>query len=173
VSNHKGAVASGVTVLENASTLPGSDRRQRAERPRKPLDDSEFTSILGPAGTGVPWREIRDEPACFGDLHLDNVVAAATGGKEEYELEPIFHAPCRDPDTIVYRQQVFADLRLPGVLDCLNTFSEHMHMIRVNVAYADNVKYSYNKKLWLFDAIDTYCEGCSTPLIHIARPSLL
>ena len=122
-------------------------------------DAGAFHSLLDPIGNARIRAEAAGEPACFGDLNLDQVVAAATRGKEDYSLEPIFHAPCHDPDTIAYRQQVFADLRAPEIRDCVTSFAERMRTIRLNLVFAGKIDYTYNRKLWLFEAIGTYCEA--------------
>jgi len=133
----------------------------QAPGPGEGRDDvaGAFHSILEPSGHAGSWAEVADEPTCFGDLNLDQIVAKATSGKEGYALQPIFHAPCGDTDTIAYRQHVFADLRAPDVLDCVKSFAERMHMIRVKVADANKIQYNYNKKLWLLEAISNYCEA--------------
>ena len=38
-----------------------------------------------------------EEPACFGDLHLDQVLASMTAGREDYDLKPFFYTPLHEP----------------------------------------------------------------------------
>ena len=38
----------------------------------------------------------RDEPACFADLHLDQVADAMITGREQYDLKPFFSMPLHD-----------------------------------------------------------------------------
>ena len=39
-----------------------------------------------------------DEPDCFGDLRLDQIVASVIAGREDYALAEYFNHPLRDPD---------------------------------------------------------------------------
>ena len=41
-----------------------------------------------------------EEPACFGDLHLDQVLASMTAGREEYDLKPFFYTPLHEAGTV-------------------------------------------------------------------------
>ena len=38
-----------------------------------------------------------EEPACFSDLHLDQVLASMTAGREDYDLKPFFYTPLHEP----------------------------------------------------------------------------
>jgi DNA mismatch repair protein MutS len=51
---------------------------------------ARFESILYQQPTDVVDG---DEPEFFADLHLDQVRASITAGRDEYQLEPFFHAP--------------------------------------------------------------------------------
>jgi hypothetical protein len=44
-------------------------------------------------------RAERDDPSMFGDLNLDQVFAAVTIGRDEYDLMPFFRVPLRDART--------------------------------------------------------------------------
>src|SRR6266545_2925564 len=46
-----------------------------------------------------------DEPEFFADLHLDQVRASITAGREDYQLEPFLHAPLREVDGVAYRYE--------------------------------------------------------------------
>lgn len=66
-----------------------------------------FHSILfdEPDAAVVP-----DQPGYFTDLNLDQVVAAITVGRGEYNLAPFFYTRLRTADAIAYRQEILRDL---------------------------------------------------------------
>ena len=53
-----------------------------------------FNSILFDWPTSIDVDK-PEEPACFGDLHLDQVLASMVAGREEYDLKPFFYTPLR------------------------------------------------------------------------------
>jgi DNA mismatch repair protein MutS len=84
--------------------------------------------------SGGPWSvlfggasaarvEHAEEPAYFGDLNLDQIVAAIAYRKDAYELPPFFHAPLSDVEAIRFRQQVFSDLERPEVRALADAFA--------------------------------------------------
>jgi DNA mismatch repair protein MutS len=56
-----------------------------------------FQSILHPS-EGVQHETPR-QPDFFSDLNLDQIIEAMTAHKEEYNLQPFFWTPLRDPDS--------------------------------------------------------------------------
>ena len=96
-------------------------------------------------------------PASFGDLTLDQVVAAVTAGREAYDLEGFFFVPLPDVDSVVYRQEVFRDLDGTPLFDRVRAFGRRMQSMREDLAQADKLRYRYQKERWFLDAVDTYC----------------
>ena len=41
-----------------------------------------------------------EEPACFDDLYLDQVLASMTAGREDYDLTPFFYTPLQEAATV-------------------------------------------------------------------------
>jgi DNA mismatch repair ATPase MutS len=76
---------------------------------------------------GVPQHPLRapedaaradhaDEPSFFADLNLDQVVAAVTAGREEYQLRPFFYVPLHDDEAVRYRHDILRDLEQEPLL---------------------------------------------------------
>lgn len=87
-------------------------------------------SILFPDLDAPLVTEESPSSVLFKDLNLDQVFASATKRREAYELLPFYFAPLTDADSILYRQEVFADLEDPGVLELLSAFAAEQLVAR-------------------------------------------
>ena len=121
-----------------------SDRRETAPR----------ISVLFPAGEPELAAE---QPTCFRDLNLDQVVSAIIARRDEYRLEAYFHTRLRSAGQVTYRQEVFRDLEDEGLRHAVATFAEEMRKIRTYLALVDKQRYRLEKQRWLLDAACTYC----------------
>ncbi|MFG1624874.1 hypothetical protein [Kribbella sp. NPDC049227] len=100
---------------------------------------------------------IAPEPAAFRDLNLDQIVAAVTLGRAEYDLAPFFHAPLRSTDLIAYRQDIFRELQRNPVTDDIKAFSRRMVSARVHLDQADKRHYPLQQERWFLSAAEHYC----------------
>jgi DNA mismatch repair protein MutS len=114
-----------------------------------------------------------EEPSCYHDLNLDQVVAAVTAGKQEYDLVPFFRTLLRDPDAVLYRQQVFQDLEDGFLFGSIKSFEGRMRIMRRNLAFSGRLDYRYQKELWLLDAIDRYGDAVSGLADDLARARIV
>jgi DNA mismatch repair protein MutS len=96
------------------------------------------------------------EPACFGDLHLDQVLTSMTAGREHYDLRPFFYTPLRDVAAVHYRHEIIRDLETPEVLGPVRTFAEQMRRMREHLAQAKKLRYKLQQQRWFLDAVDIY-----------------
>ena len=83
-----------------------------------------FRSLLFGSSEAGPRLGQRQEPECFGDLNLDQLVASVVARKQPYELSPFFFAALQEVDAIRFRQEVFIDLERPEVLALANSFAK-------------------------------------------------
>ncbi|THF58563.1 MutS-related protein [Ollibium composti] len=98
-----------------------------------------------------------DEPGCFVDLNLDQVIASAVAKYDESRLRPFFYSTYRNEDVVRYRQEVFRDLEDPEVLGLIPTFCDGMRKVRLEFEFAGKVRYKRHRQMVLFGAIQSYC----------------
>ncbi len=104
-------------------------------------------------------------PGFFVDLNLDQIVAAITAGRDEYNLKPFFHAPLRDVDAVAFRHEIMRDLENPDLFENAKTFARYMHAMREHVAQSEKLRHPYQKERSFFDAAHIYCDAV-TRLVH-------
>nr|WP_319488676.1 DNA mismatch repair protein MutS [uncultured Caproiciproducens sp.] len=116
-----------------------------------------FRSILFEKMDDCTEIETEEEPACFTDLNLDQIVASVTAGKDEYNLKPFFYVSLKDVDTIKYRQEIMKELENIALFEYVKVFAQEMHNVRSHLALADKLYYHYNKQGWFLVAAGIYC----------------
>jgi DNA mismatch repair ATPase MutS len=134
----------------------GNVARADLERPRPSL---RFHSVLFPTAAIRAATEAREPPACFRDLHLDQVVAGITTGFEAYDLAPFFWSRLRDLDAIAFRQEVMQDLEDPNLMEAVKAFAAGMRRMRDHLTRAEKRYYRHEKARWFLEAVRTYCEA--------------
>jgi DNA mismatch repair protein MutS len=98
-------------------------------------------------------------PAYFGDLHLDQIVAAVTAEREEYELEAFFAKPLGDRAAVLYRHEVVVDLEEQAVRDAVEAFAAEMREARQRLALSRKLRHVLQRQRWLVAALGAYCEA--------------
>jgi DNA mismatch repair ATPase MutS len=113
----------------------------------------------------------REEPECFADLNLDQLVASITAGRDEYNLKPFFYTALRHVETIDYRHDIFRDLENHTLRSSVRSFSQKMQAMRAHLAQADKFHYQYQRERWFLEAVDIYCNavGCLTQDLTLAE----
>lgn len=102
------------------------------------------------------------EPPFFADLNCDQVVAAVTAGKPEYDLAPFFQTPLRRIEAIEYRQDVMRELEGEALRDTVNAFAQAMGQVRQRIARIKTLHSQEQKQAWFIDAIELYCRSIET-----------
>ena len=108
-------------------------------------------------------KETAQQPDFFTDLNLDQVIAAVTAGKQEYDLKPFYYTPQRDVATIRYRHEVMRDLEDERVMAYIKDFAHQMVIVRRYLTLMTKLDFSYHKKGWFLEAALVYC-GAVTAL---------
>lgn len=136
-----------------------ASRPAAAGAPPAGPDAASFTSILFDRPVSEADVDGLPQPGCFADLNLDQVVAAATAGREQYRLAPFFYAPLSDVAGVRYRHEVIEDLKLPGPLASVTGFARAMQHRREHLAQAGKLRYQLQQQAWFLDAAEIYCQA--------------
>ena len=112
------------------------------------------------------------EPSCFADLLLDQVVAAVTKGRDEYNLLPLFYERLGDVDAISFRHEVWRDLEDTTLTQDLRSFSEDIRQVRQRVGWAAKSSFIQQRRGWILDAADLYCTAVANLSRQLADASI-
>lgn len=126
---------------------------------RDDIDRGPASSVSLLSANGKDFSLERTAPACFVDLNLDQIVAAAIAGREEYALAPIFNDHLRDVEAVAYRQAVFRDLERPELKSAFEGFADAMRHSRNARSRAEQQRHGLERQRWLADALLDYCRG--------------
>jgi DNA mismatch repair protein MutS len=116
-----------------------------------------FISVLFDQEQDAIAAEPDREPAFFGDLHLDQLVAAITDGREGYELVPLFYCPLHSVESVRYRHQVLGDLERDEVVTTVRTFVAGMTRMREQLKRAETLHHARQRQRWFLSAGSVYC----------------
>ncbi|WP_438277067.1 MutS-related protein [Nitrobacter sp.] len=122
-----------------------------------------FGSILFPPGLEARL-DCANEPDCFIDLNLDQVIAAVVNKRDEETLRPIFYSPFRSEDIVRYRQAVFSDLERSDLFALFPVFCEIMRSVRANLGYAEQISCRSHQHTVFLHAVGLYCHGVTSLL---------
>jgi len=100
-----------------------------------------------------------EAPAFFVDLNCDQIVAAITAGKEEYNLKPFFYARLHRASAIKYRHEVMQDFENASLHQRVNSFTQTMREIREYLLRVQKLHYKEQQQAWFLDAVENYCQA--------------
>ena len=103
-------------------------------------------------------KAFAEEPSCFADLNLDQIVDPITPNKGDYDLKPFFHAPPGTLAAIRYRHDVMRDLEKEVIFAAVTRFARRMQQMRGKLERSEKLYYKQQKDWWFLDAITIYCE---------------
>jgi DNA mismatch repair protein MutS len=102
----------------------------------------------------------RTPPACFHDLHLDQVVQAVAARQRAPDLAPLYWRHLMDVDAIAYRQEVARDLQRDEVMRVVTAFVEAMQAMRERLELADKLRfYQHETTRWFLHAVEIYADA--------------
>jgi DNA mismatch repair protein MutS len=140
------------------------------ERPNVPA--TPFQSILFVQALGCSDGRGLEEPSFFADLNLNQVLKSMTGGREHYDLAPLFYAPLHDVDAISYRHEVLRDLEKHELIVAVTEFAEAMQRMREHLVQVQKLHYELQKRAWFLDAVGIYCQSVRALAGELAKCEL-
>src|ERR1700722_15725860 len=111
-----------------------------------------FSSILFER----PGQIQREDRSMFRDLNLDQVFAALTSGRGEYDLMPFFAAPLRDVLAVECRHQIEHEQADDTLAKAVADFALAMREMRETLALAVRLRERYQKERWFLAAARVY-----------------
>lgn len=118
-----------------------------------------FCSVLFMDATARKAADTAKEPIFFSDLNLDQIVAAITAGRDEYDLKPFFYVSLGSVTAIEYRQAIFRDLQTGSILLHMLVFATRMRTMRGQIEIAGKAHYRWQKQRLFLGAVETYCDA--------------
>ena len=123
---------SGSRTPRPESSAPTADGARVLPAPGDPAGGvrTEFASIL--FGADEPPRALPAEElaAVFHDLHLDGIVAAATEGRDQYDLVGFYGRLLPSVAAVRFRQEVLRDMEGAAVRAAIDAFAGAMRRVR-------------------------------------------
>jgi len=124
-----------------------------------------FYSILFETPEDRRGGDPAEEPAFFADLNCDQIVAAITAGKDEYDLKTFFYMPLHRVEAVNYRHEVMQDLEMTSLREAIDSFAQAMRDIRDHLLRVSKLHCREQQQAWFLDAVELYCRAI-TSLAH-------
>lgn len=131
-----------------------------------------FSSILFETPEDREAGDALEAPAFFVDLNCDQIVAAITAGRDEYNLKPFFHTCLHRIDAIEYRHEVMQDLEAVGLHERVSAFAQAMREIRDHLSRTRKSYYKEQQQAWFLDAVEIYCRAIKSFAADLAELEL-
>jgi len=156
---------------------PGGDDGEPAHQPQpgtSPPDGERFPSLLSAEPQAAQAGGEQDPDRTFAaDLHIDQIVAAVAGEREERSLiASVLFGHLRDAGAVRYRQEVFRDLDDPALFDEVQNFARLMSQVRAHLGQTSQMHYRYQREGWFLDAAAIYCGAVRSLAGHLASAHL-
>lgn len=143
----------------SSTGLPAGCTTAPAESPA-PDPAPRFSGLLFQEATGQASAADRGDRAFVCDLHLDQVVRAIAGDREERDLlTAVLYRQVHDAGTLYYRHEVFRDLQDPALLERATHFAGQMRQVRAHLGQLDKMQSRYQREGWYLDAAAIYCDA--------------
>lgn len=121
-----------------------------------------YFSILHPGLNANAPHYSEQQPDCFRDLNLDQIVATLTAGRDAYDLKPFFQTPQHDPKVVAFRQAVMRDAQEERIGAPIRAFAAEMNRMREALIFTGKLHYPNQKARWFADVVEIYVQAVET-----------
>lgn len=128
---------------------------------------ARFTSILFPRGGAAETVDVA--PDCFGDLHLDGIIAAVNAGDPADRVDEFFYAPLHDVAGVEHRHEVFRDLESDEIRQPIVNLVDGMRTMRTRLDEADQLRHKLQRQGWFLYAVQMFCDTMTSLRNDLAR----
>lgn len=111
-----------------------------------------------------------EQPSCFGDLHLDEVLAEIQKRSPNYNLSRLFCTPLASVDAVALRQEVFRDLEVSDVAGGVRRFVDLLGQVRALLARMQREDNAHAKDGLFLAAAGAYVDAVRTLNEALALP---
>ncbi|WP_322014146.1 MutS-related protein [Paraburkholderia sp. J12] len=125
----------------------------------RPTSAGTFRSLMFPAGLESIRNDTSEQPACFNDLNLDQVITAVVARGDEAILRPYFYSRYAHEDVVRYRLAIFRDIERPDVFALMTSFSEDLRRVRLDIEYAAKISSLRHQQMVRLEARAVYCSA--------------
>lgn len=113
-----------------------------------------------------------DEPSCFGDLHLDEILAEIQKHSPSYNLSRHYCTPLDTESGVILRQEVFRDLEQASVYEGVRRFVDLLGQVRSLLARVQKEDNAHGKDGLFVSAAGTYVEAVRTLREALSLPEV-
>lgn len=140
--------------------LPGNWPAGPPPESSKPGPPRRFSGLLQEETKRQASPEDQAGRAFVADLHLDQIIQAIAGDREERDLlTALLYQQVHDAGTLHYRHEVFRDLQDARLLERVKHFAERMRQVRLHLGQLTKMQSRYQQEGWFLDAAAIYCEA--------------
>jgi DNA mismatch repair protein MutS len=121
-----------------------------------------FTSVLFTEPGAATGIDELTPGECFGDLHLDQVIAAITRGTADEHLDRFFYLRLHDVSAVMYRHEIFRDLESDEIRAPIETLIAGMRTMRERLRRARQLWHRLQQQGWFVHAVEAFCDTITT-----------
>jgi hypothetical protein len=122
----------------------------------------EFASILFIETMPLEQLDDAEQPACFGDLNIDQLVEAVCADHRRAHLQPYFWTQLASIDAVTYRQDTLRGVEQAQVRAAFVRFVQAHDRVRQHLSLMGEVRFLLQRQRCVLDAARVYRDAVTT-----------